>query len=91
MLTGILLGQALSSNGHREGNSRYNESNSVGQNRDMGPAGAVQQPESKGMGFFGFLLTFLILGGIAFAGYKVYTARSAKKAQEQLKKGRYTL
>lgn len=95
MLTGILLGQALSGSGHRERNSQYNESNPANQNsansNAMGPAGVAQRPESKGMGFFGYLITFLILGAIAFAAYTVYNARSAKKAQQQLNKGRYTL
>ena len=55
------------------------------------PAGTAQRSESGGMGFFAFLVTLFIVIGLGALAYAVYNARSVKKAQKQLTKGRYTL
>ena len=85
MLTGVLLGQAMSNHGNRD-QGYYNQSSLATPN-----AGLAQGTHSSGMGFFGFLMLFVVLAGLGFLAYKMYNARIAKKAQEQLTKGRYTL
>ena len=107
MLTGVMIGQAMSNNSHRE-RERTSQSAPVTQSSaattsmgsDMSssvenygrtPTGVAQRQESSGMGFFGFLLVFIVLAGLGALAYAVYNARSAKKAQAQLTKGRYTL
>ena len=100
LLTGVMLGQAMSNNSNRERANQYNQPAPATQNstasNSMDPysgntAGVAPSQQSSGMGFFGFLMVIILLAGLGALAYAVYNARSAKLAKAQLTKGRYTL
>lgn len=98
LLTGVLLGQAMSNNSRAAQQSApvaaatpaATVAPSVADNSysRTSPAAVV---ESSGPSLFGVLITIIVIMALLGLAFAVYNARSPKKALQQTSKGNYTL
>ncbi len=98
LLTGVLLGQAMSNNSRAAQQSApvaatpaatVAPTTSVDSSYSRTTPSAVV--ESSGPSFFGVLITLFVLIALIGLAFAVYNARSPKKALQQTSKGNYTL
>lgn len=97
MLTGVLLGQAMSNNSR----AAQQAPTPVAPAATVAPSTSVDSSysrttpasvvESSGPSFFGVLITLFVLLALIGLAFAVYNARSPKKALQQTSKGNYTL